>query len=305
MEQGQESDERGERSIAARLGISALNLLLPGLGLLRLSNWRAAAWFVTLQFLALALIWSGYAVIDHMTFGIYLALFALGIGVILATYIWSIVHSWRSSIKKSTPQRWFSRWYVLFATWLAAGIATASLPDILRSYYRSFSVPSVSMVPTFATGDRFLAKMSRYGALERGDVVIVRSGSVSYVKRIAAVPGDRIAMTDGLVSIDGKPAILRNTGKTEAGARIFEEVLPGERGSHRIVEAEDGIASDYHETRLGPDQFFLLGDNRSHSADSRFDVDQGGLGLVPRRNITGKPIFIFWRNGFGWGEKTI
>ncbi len=297
-----------ERRIPARAGIAALNLLMPGLGLLRLGNMRAAIGYIAAPFLAVALIWLVYGSVHRMTGVIYGLTAGAAIAIAALAYGGSIVQSWRGSLVRHRPLRWWSRWYGLLAIVLAVDIAGWPLPDLLRSYYRNFSVPSESMEPTIEKQDRFLARMSDFAPLQRGDIVIVRAGEVEYVKRIAALPGDRIAMRGGVVILNGAAVPLRWLPKVRRGAegesyRMAEEQFPGEARAHLVLDEGPRYFDDYAETRLKPGQYFLLGDNRDRSADSRVGHEENGLGVVDGADIIGKAAFRYWRKDTGWGEQ--
>jgi signal peptidase I len=139
-----------------------------------------------------------------------------------------------------------------------------------------------------------------FGALpKRGDVVVFRwpgdPGQV-WVKRVIGLPGDRIALRNGQVWINGKAAALRpdGTGMVEsddgaqASARRFVETLPGGR-EHMIFKLVPHQPLDtMAETTVPPGHLFVMGDNRDNSADSRVPVAAGGVGLLPVANLVGR-----------------
>jgi signal peptidase I len=195
-------------------------------------------------------------------------------------------------------------------------IALAAKTAIAEPYY----VPSGSMEPTLQIGDELLATKYPYGysaaslpnfvtlpdskrilgALpRRGDVVVFRwpgDRSQIWVKRVVGLPGDRIAMRDGQLWIDGAAVPLKPDGsgpmETEDGSRQttarFIETLPGGR-QHTIFKAAgfdplDNVA----ELVVPPGHLFVLGDNRDYSADSRVPVSAGGVGLLPVSELVGR-----------------
>jgi len=183
-----------------------------------------------------------------------------------------------------------------------------------------FYVPSGSMEPTLLIGDELLATKFPYGygaaslpsfivlpntrrlfgALpQRGDVVVFRwpgDRSQIWVKRVIGLPGDRIALHDGQVWINGKAAPLQPDGagqaENEDGSRItaarFIETLPGGR-KHMIFKLSGVDPLDnFPETVVPPGHLFVMGDNRDNSADSRVPVRAGGVGLLPAQDLVGR-----------------
>ena len=155
---------------------------------------------------------------------------------------------------------------------------------------------------------------------ERGDVVIVTppGGSEDYIKRVIGLPGDTIEMRDGRLILNGKrvkaeprpPAMIpvdRNSPcsmyqfwdrqvETEQGAfcrlPIVRETLPN-GVSYNTIDDGPSEGDDFGPIRVPADHLFLMGDNRDHSADSRFGLEDMGLGgPVPVENIGGRAEFI-------------
>ncbi len=183
-----------------------------------------------------------------------------------------------------------------------------------------FYVPSGSMEPTLLIGDELLATKYPYGynaaslpafitlpdskrlmgALpQRGDVVVFRwpgDRSQVWVKRVIGLPGDRVALRDGRVIINGEPvgiapdgngAAEREDGSAIAAAR-FIETLPSGR-KHTIFKlTDDNPLDNMAETVVPPDNLFVMGDNRDNSADSRVPLRMGGVGMLPVANLVGR-----------------
>ncbi|MCK9908611.1 signal peptidase I [Microbacteriaceae bacterium K1510] len=183
-----------------------------------------------------------------------------------------------------------------------------------------FYVPSGSMEPTLQIGDELLATKFPYGynasslpsfitlpegkrvlgALpQRGDVVVFRwpgDRSQVWVKRVIGLPGDRIALRDGRVFINGAPVDIapngdglseREDGSAIAAAR-FTETLPGGHAHTIFKLTGDNPLDNMAETLVPPDHLFVMGDNRDNSADSRVPVRMGGVGMLPVDNLVGR-----------------
>ena len=186
-----------------------------------------------------------------------------------------------------------------------------------------YMVPSASMVPTLLVGDELLANKFAYGygkysspiglmpdfsgrlfdkAPERGDVIVFRlprDPSTTYVKRLIGLPGDRIQMQGGRLYINGTIVPRRVIGPfaDDAGERnvaptLYVETLPGGR-EHEIVEISDaGQHDDTPPFVVPPKHYFMMGDNRDNSVDSRIAAADGGVGFVPEDNLVARADLV-------------
>lgn len=139
------------------------------------------------------------------------------------------------------------------------------------TFFGSYSMQEGSMEPTIETGDRFLVNRAAYriGGIHRGDLIAYRSKDDAdesiHVKRVIALPGETVQIRDGVILINGK---------TYMENKSFPSITNA------------GAASE--ELTIGDDEYFVLGDNRNNSEDSRFT----DVGNIQRRNIIGKAWFL-------------
>lgn len=190
---------------------------------------------------------------------------------------------------------------------------------ILRSFIvEPFRIPSASMMPTLLIGDFILVNKFDYGIRlpvlntkiidmdepKRGDIAVFRyprNPDTPYIKRIIGLPGDTVGYKDKQLYINGQLVEQSTQGRyrTEGkgsqmnGSILRVENLPGL--AHRILI--DKTSSGFDVELVVPDnQFFVMGDNRDHSSDSRF------WGPVPEDNLIGRAFFIWmnWDGGIEW-----
>jgi signal peptidase I len=188
-------------------------------------------------------------------------------------------------------------------TAVAVGV-TATLAVLRLVFYQPFSIPSASMAPTINEGDYVFASLTAFSARgpDRGDVIVFNSAKGSFVKRVVGIPGDRIQMVGGVVMLNGKAVARRRIEdflqESPFGipqpARQYLETLPSGR-SYRTLDLIDDSALDNTQLFVvPPDHYFVLGDNRDNSDDSRLSE-----GYVARVDIVGRVArkFIDGRSG--------
>lgn len=288
------------RSIAARVGVAALNLLAPGLGLVRLDQLQAGLLCVCAPVAAVLLLIAIAAAAPIPSFAALVTMVGLLLAGIIALYVFAFVRTWQSSrLVRAKP--WWSRWYSLAALVLASTLAGQLAVGLLHHYYKPFYLPGESMVPTLDKGEKIIADMRGGRTPRRGDVILVQAGGVTHVYRVAALAGDTIEVHRGVPVINGQPAQQRPVGATTyvgydgpQPAQRLEERLPGEPGTHSILDLGEGPTDDAPPVRVPPGCVFLLGDNRDRAADSRVPLAASGVELVPTSAIVGRPLYIHW-----------
>jgi signal peptidase I len=194
---------------------------------------------------------------------------------------------------------------------------------VIRTFlFQPFNIPSGSMKATLLVGDYLFVSKYSYGFSqyslplspplfsgripdgfmpERGDVVVFRlpkDTSTDYIKRVIGLPGDQIQVIDGVVSINGTPVKHERAPEfieTEEGAQAtpvkrWKDTLPNGVSYYTLDLVDNGFADNTQVYTVPPGNYFMMGDNRDNSTDSRFSQ----VGFVPFENIVGKAQMIFF-----------
>ncbi|MGQ0383361.1 MAG: signal peptidase I [Gammaproteobacteria bacterium] len=182
---------------------------------------------------------------------------------------------------------------------------------LLRSFlYEPFRIPSDSMMPTLIQGDFIFVNKWRYGlrlpvlntrvvaigAPARGDVVVFRKPSdpsVVFIKRLVGLPGDVIRVAGARMWVNGTASRIE-AGELYSGPKseqypftqVGEETLEGRRHGVMLDPARPGMDGEW---RVPDGHFFMMGDNRNNSRDSRFP----DVGFVPENHVIGKAEAIW------------
>jgi len=205
----------------------------------------------------------------------------------------------------------------LWREWLESLIVIAVLAIVIRSFIVApFKIPSSSMVPTLEVGDYLFVLRYTYGfripltdiqllskPAKRGDVAVFvypEDESKDYIKRIIGVPGDTIEYKDNNLIVNGKQMVLKAKGdrayflgdNSVDVSGLFEEQL--------FDVTHDVLRKDYSlrdgKWTVPPGQYFVLGDNRNNSRDSRF------WGFVPQSYLVGRAAIVWWSWDHAKGE---
>lgn len=185
-------------------------------------------------------------------------------------------------------------------------VTIAMVMFAMMTLVQSFVIPTVSMEDTLLRGDHLLVDklayapagpLSRqilpYRNIQRGDIIVFRFPlhiQENYVKRVIGIPGDRIRIVNKQLYLNGRsvqePYKFHKTSYIDS----YRDNFPGEPN---VRLPEPALAMLQRHVKNGeivvpPDSYFAMGDNRDNSLDSRY------WGFVPRENIIGKPLVIFW-----------
>lgn len=226
---------------------------------------------------------------------------------------------------ESARQRMLSQpWWL---DWTAGLFPVILAVFVLRSFlFEPFKIPSGSMIPTLRVGDLILVNKFHYGIRlpvfntklisnhepQRGDVMVFHyppKPSLDYIKRVIGVPGDEVAFLNKQLTVNGQAVPRSNQPDFfEADQMRYVKQYGEEYGGHRYNTLNDDMRSPnaapiaefaFRENcrysaegvvcKVPPGHYFMMGDNRDNSLDSRF------WGFVPESNIVGKAFFV-WMN---------
>jgi signal peptidase I len=228
----------------------------PGKALIAYVLWLACGAFAVLAPLSSSLAWLLAA-----------ALMSVFLSVIL------IIDAVRDARKtKEFVLRRYNRWYVYLGVIIVQlFLVMPCFEKLVLSSIKAFSLPSVSMEPTLHVGDRLVVDTKAYDprAPQRGDIVVIKypqNESIVYLKRVIGLPGENIEIMGRVVLINGQPL----------------------KEPYVKFMTPESIYDHYGPIPLPKDKYFLLGDNRDNSQDSRF------WGSVDRAKFVGQVRYLYW-----------
>jgi signal peptidase I len=292
----------GKREAVARIGVLLLNIIAPGLGLLRVGQLRLGLIFLTLGPALLVLVYLMSKTGMIFSPPAYLVAVLVMLVGVAALYLGPLLPTWRSSRVRGSAKNWWQRWYAIAGVVLIYVIGWPLLAEAVRGQYRNFYIPSEAMHPTLETGMRFVADMRSPVRAERGDVIVFNVGDEAYVKRLVALPGDRVAMVGGVPVINDIAAVQRQLPKRYGPeqATMLTERLPGSGRHHHILDYEPSMFDEMGEVTVPAAHVFVLGDNRDRSADSRVPREYHGVEMLPLSDIIGRARFRSWNEHYRW-----
>ncbi len=194
------------------------------------------------------------------------------------------------------------------------------LAVVLRTFFfQPFSIPSGSMKPTLLIGDYLFVSKFSYGYSkhsipfspdlfdgriwakepERGDIAVFKfppNPEIDYIKRVIGLPGDKLQVSEGILYLNGKPVQRERASENfldeDRGigpVQIFTETLPNGVSYQTLDLNPHGLGDDTQVFEVPEGHYFMMGDNRDNSEDSRFEV-----GYVPFENFVGRASVIFF-----------
>jgi signal peptidase I len=198
--------------------------------------------------------------------------------------------------KETAPQAQPEQAYSTLREYFVATVYCTIIALFVTTYVvHPMTVPTPSMEPTILVGDRLLIDKFTYRngflsdlgispahEIKRGDVVVFKypeDPNVLYVKRAIGLPGETLEVRDKTVYINGRP--LDEPYKVHRDPRVF-------RRSVAFGGGFDNQRDNFGPVRIPEGSYFMMGDNRDDSADSRY------FGFLPKEYIVGRPLVVFW-----------
>ena len=283
---------------------SVLGLFIPPVGMLYVNRIKWAFIYFGIEILIILFVFNQLIRLDF-PWGLALGALCAVHGYLIASHYTPIAH-----------RPWYTHWYGLVSIPIAFFIGIF----VIRAFmFEPFRMPAGSMLPSIEIGSFLVARKAGYGnyaaygislykteisaPVQRGDIFIFeypKDPSIHYIKRVIGLPRDHIAYIGKQIYINGKPQPQTDVDVyTVPGPR--EQPIELQRKLERLGETEyfilvhprapnfapGCIIMENNEVMVPKGQYFVLGDNRDNSNDSRC------FGFVPAKNIVGKIIYVF------------
>lgn len=254
-----------------------LSLLATGVGQVYNGQWKKGVGFLVAE-LVLGL--SMIPLFGNATSLALLLAFLLGFNLFVAGEAYTTAKGMKAFVPGRT-----NRWWI-YVAFLAGGLALGlGFEKVVQGqFYRTYKAPSESMLPTILVGDHFMVDVLGQGdVVERRDIVIFRypgNQEVDFVKRVIGLPGETVEIRDRVVSINGQEL-------DEPYALHAESNVTSERNDFGPYAVPDG-------------RYFMMGDNRDNSYDSR------KFGPIERKMITGRALYLYFPGNVGtegWADR--
>jgi signal peptidase I len=268
-----------------------LTQLCPGLGQLYNGDLRWTA----ISFVASFLVALGSTIWLFDTLG--KLLFAVALGLLVDTIL-SVQAYLRAKRIGAMELRAYQRWWV----YLLFTLVLYGVPDgyglLMPSRIRSFQIPSESMVPNLLVGDRLVADGWAYWHADpqRGDIVVFdypRDPAIKFVKRLVGLPGDKVELKRGELYLNGQLVPSRRSESPilrQDGWQVTEYLETLGTVTHTLQRSQPENDGDFGPVEVPPGKFFMMGDNRDRSSDSRV------WGFVSRDQLIGRMAYVY----FSW-----
>jgi len=270
---------------------SLLSIITPGLGSLYVSKIKFF-YYIYASFIILSLL----VTLDNL----YVSYISAFLGLLL--WFCSIIISFvqakkiKEVDKKDLKKKYF---YIIFIIALiGVNIFTSG-----NSKFRAFSIPASSMEPTLHPGDKIITSKNYYvnNEINYGDLVVFKTpDGVNWIKRVIGLPNDTIRMVDGKVELNGEivPQIQVDdyvlSEYPDYEIRRYKETL--NNAEYEVLNLTDeGVADNTDFYEIPSDHYFMMGDNRDNSRDSRFF---SAVGFIHEDEILHKPKIIYWSKDF-------
>jgi signal peptidase I len=234
--------------------------------------------------------------------------------IVVAGQFWAIALTWLMLGRLQKFGFWRTAGSSILG-WLLSIFFAGLLALLCRTFvFQSFNTPSGSMTPTLHVGDYFFVSKYAYGYThyslpyspklfsgrifasepQRGDVVVYRlptDDRVDFVKRVVGLPGDRIQMIQGRLVINGDPVKRERIEDFGRGIKRWRETLPNGVTHETLDMLESGPLDNTAEFQVPAGHYFIMGDHRDNSSDSRLPA---AVGSIPFENLIGRVAIIYF-----------
>ena len=281
-----------------------LSLIFPGLG--QLFNGKIILGWIIITLIAFSTIIAKISIYMYSNGYNYFITISASVLMELIIYVYAAVHCIKFSINRRNYKvdkvKLLYNFSIYAALLIINNYFNNEVMDINYKQLRSSSMaPGIMANEYFVIWENYYLNHDPY----RGDVVMFRGtidNDVNWIKRIVGIPGDRVRISRGVLFVNEK-IITKTTSNDEnefpagcrnGGADTFVEKFFGKQPYCVITSPNSSSRFDWPDVdesgTVPSNKYFVLGDNRNKSADSRFKI----LGFIPRENITHKPILIVW-----------